>query len=76
MKHKLSTVGILREAVKDYPDDTVIITQVCGTSGDAWNLCGSIAEIPASRPLMLQIALRHPDLVKLPEWQQPEAGDD
>ena len=68
MKHEITTVGKLREALADVPADTPIWAQVCGTNGGAWSLTPTIATIPAASPETLVIALRHPELETLPDW--------
>lgn len=57
------TVGQLRKALADLPDDQFLVCQVAGQEGGAWNLCGTFFA-PSKGPASL--VFKHPALIRLP----------
>lgn len=64
---EVCTVGQLRAALADCPDDRPILAQVAATNGEAWNM----QMVFTARPRFLKwaaiLTLRHDELKRLPE---------
>jgi hypothetical protein len=67
-----ATVGALRAALKDRPDDQEILCQVVGQDHSAWYMLGTVGEIPGANPPKLAVSLSHPTLRTLPKWPDPD----
>ena len=65
-KINVCNVKSLRAALEDLPDDRLIICQVVGQDGTAWNLHGSFtSQVPNGTIAIL--TFEHPELKTLPE---------
>lgn len=72
MKHHIITVGDLREALKDLPDDRFIACQVVGQDHTAWNCIGEfISQVPNGTIAAIQLS--HAELKTLPDPMQVES---
>jgi len=75
-----STVGQLRAALADLPDDMPVYCQVVGTHHDsgAWNMFGEVGEMPNAQPRKLVLSLSHPEMAALPmfDHSSPDVMDD
>ncbi len=59
---KFHTVGQLKEALKDVPDDTGVMCQTVAVNGDAWNMFAQIVPLNDKvKSTILQ--LYHPDML-------------
>lgn len=68
----LLNVGQLREVIKDLPDETQILGQVVGAAGTTvWNLQvnAGVSKYFKQTIKPLIIYLGHPELMKLPDWE-------
>lgn len=68
----ISSVGRLRLALKDLPDDQPLYCQVTGSSEysrGAWNMYLSFAVVERSNPAMAVLSVWHPDLKALPDTE-------
>ncbi len=72
----MKTIGELKQALEDLPDDRVLKAQVMAKNGSAWTLdvelC-ALVPVGSSAPgeSMAVLRLTHPDLETMPEWPAP-----
>lgn len=72
----MKTIGELKLALVDVPDDRVLKAQVMAKNGSAWTLdvefC-DLVPVGSSMPgeSMAVLKLTHPDLETMPEWPAP-----
>lgn len=67
VKTEFYNVGQIREAIKDLPDDHVIMAQVVDQQGAAWNMHMTLYTNVKGR-FPTSIVMSHPDLKILPEF--------
>ena len=67
--------GQLKEAVKNIPDDRIMVCQVVAENGEAWNLCGEICpQVPGGN--IGVITFKHAQLKSLPKWEDDKFFED
>jgi hypothetical protein len=64
------TVGQLKKALGDLPDDRLIICQVVSKDGKAWNLWGEFCPQISNSSNMACLTLKHDQLTTLPNVEE------
>jgi len=64
MKIELTTIGKLKEAIKNMDDARSIICQVCDNNHKAWNMYGIISD-DFDKSKLAVISFTHPNLEQL-----------
>lgn len=59
---KFYTIGQLKEAIKDLPDDALIYPQVTAKDGSSWYMSAAIDKTPSG---LIVLTLTHTDLQTL-----------
>ncbi|MEO6421713.1 MAG: hypothetical protein ABIR84_03290 [Candidatus Nitrotoga sp.] len=72
----MKTIGELKQALEDVPDDRLLKAQVVAKNGSSWTLDVELcALVPAGSSApgesMSVLKLTHPDLESMPEWPAP-----
>lgn len=72
----MKTVGELKKALENVPDDRVLKAQVAALDGGAWMLNVEFSALVPAGPsepggFMSLLKLTHPDLETMPEWPAP-----
>lgn len=62
----VTTVGDLRKAIEQLPDDRPILAQVVATNGQAWNMEALFTAQPHYLKWASILTLKHDDLARLP----------